>query len=115
MSARRAEREVSPLFEIPSVLVRLDHVARCIVNANHSVMGAAPKFGVANRIADRVWFAIPQATDWQRIGNQIDAALISTRADFVNVHCLVTVISPEWTTQGQVCSLTEWQIRELPR
>jgi len=28
----------SPLFEIARVLVRLDHVARFIVNANHSVM-----------------------------------------------------------------------------
>jgi len=31
----------SPLFEIARVLVRLDHVASIIVNANHSVMGAA--------------------------------------------------------------------------
>jgi hypothetical protein len=28
----------SPLFEIAGVLVRLDHVARFIVNANHSIM-----------------------------------------------------------------------------
>jgi hypothetical protein len=28
----------SPLFEIARVLVRLDHVARVIVNANHSIM-----------------------------------------------------------------------------
>jgi hypothetical protein len=28
----------SPLFEIASVLVRLDHVARSIVNADHSIM-----------------------------------------------------------------------------
>jgi hypothetical protein len=28
----------SPLFEITRVLVRFDHVTRCIVNANHSVM-----------------------------------------------------------------------------
>ena len=27
-----------PLFEIALVLVRLDQVARCIVNANHSIM-----------------------------------------------------------------------------
>jgi hypothetical protein len=38
MSARRAERKASPLFEIARVLVRLDHVARVIVNANHSIM-----------------------------------------------------------------------------
>jgi hypothetical protein len=28
----------SPLFELARVLVRLDHVAGCIVNANHSMM-----------------------------------------------------------------------------
>jgi hypothetical protein len=38
MSARRAERKASPLFEIVRVLVRFDHVASFIVNANHSAM-----------------------------------------------------------------------------
>ena len=41
---------------------------------------------VANCIADCVWFAIPQATEWQRIGNEIDAASIFTRANLVNVR-----------------------------
>ena len=27
-------------------------------------------------IADRVWLAVPQPTEWQHIGNQIDAAMI---------------------------------------
>jgi len=39
------------------VLVRLDHVARFIVNANHSVVRPAVEFGVADRIPDRVLFA----------------------------------------------------------
>jgi len=30
---------------------------------------------------------VPQATEWQRIGNQIDAALVFAREDFVIVHC----------------------------
>jgi len=30
--------------------------------------------------------AVPQRTEWQRIGNQIDAAMIFARADFVGVH-----------------------------
>jgi hypothetical protein len=30
--------QVPPLFEIARVLVRLDHVARFIVNADHSIM-----------------------------------------------------------------------------
>ena len=32
-------RNTSPLFEIALVLVRLDHVASCIVNANHRATG----------------------------------------------------------------------------
>ena len=39
-------------------------------------------------IADRIRLAVPQATEWQRIGNQIDAAMIFARADFVNGHYL---------------------------
>jgi hypothetical protein len=38
MSARRAERKASPLFEIARVLVRLDHVASIIINANDGMM-----------------------------------------------------------------------------
>jgi len=30
----------------------------------------------SNGVADRVGLAAPQPTDWQRIGNQIDAAMI---------------------------------------
>ena len=30
--------------------------------------------------------AVPQPTEWQHIGNQIDAAMIFARADFVSVH-----------------------------
>ena len=37
-------------------------------------------------IADRVRLTIPQPTEWQRIGNQIDAASIFARADFVKVR-----------------------------
>jgi hypothetical protein len=32
------QTKLLPLFEIALVLVRLDHIGRCIVNANHSVM-----------------------------------------------------------------------------
>jgi hypothetical protein len=39
--------ETSPLFELARVLVRLDHVARFIVNANHSIMRAAEKLCVS--------------------------------------------------------------------
>jgi len=43
---------LSPIFEIARVLVRLNHVASIIVNANHSMMSAAAKFCVVNRVAD---------------------------------------------------------------
>jgi hypothetical protein len=46
-------QQASPLFEIVRLLVPLDHVASLIVDANHS---------------------IPQATEWQHIGDQINAA-----------------------------------------
>jgi hypothetical protein len=29
--------------------------------------------------------SVPEPTEWQRIGNQIDAAMISARADFVSL------------------------------
>jgi hypothetical protein len=34
----RAERKASPLFELACVLVRLNHVASFIVNANHKIL-----------------------------------------------------------------------------
>jgi hypothetical protein len=38
MRASHTERKASPLFEIAPVFVRLDHIARFIVNANHGMM-----------------------------------------------------------------------------
>jgi hypothetical protein len=58
------------------VLVRFNHVARVIVSANHSAMRAAAKLRVVNDVADGGWLTIPQTTEWQRIGNQIDATMI---------------------------------------
>ena len=40
---------------------------------------------VADRVAGRVRSTIAQPTERQRIGNQIDAAMIFARANFVNV------------------------------
>jgi hypothetical protein len=44
---------------------------------------------VSECVADCIRLTIPQAPEWQRIGNQIDAAFIFARADFVNVCELV--------------------------
>jgi hypothetical protein len=35
---RRKASKNSPLFEIARLLVPFHHVARCIINANHSIM-----------------------------------------------------------------------------
>jgi len=44
---------------------------------------------VSDCIADRIRLAIPQPTKWERIGDQINAAFIVTRSDFVKVFdCL---------------------------
>jgi hypothetical protein len=41
---------------------------------------------MADCIVDCIRFAALQAIEWQRIGNQIDAAMISAGAHFVNVR-----------------------------
>ena len=50
------------------------HVSGC--NASRSRLHCVIAFGSV----------VPQATERQRIGNQIDAAFVFARADFVNVH-----------------------------
>ena len=70
----------STLFKIARVLERFDYIASIIVNANHSIMRTAEKLRVIDGV---VWLAIRQATEWQRIGNQIDAAMIFAGANFV--------------------------------
>jgi hypothetical protein len=49
-------------------------------------MASGPSAAVHPSLSFCVWLAISKATEWQRIGNQIDAAFIFARADFVNVH-----------------------------
>jgi len=36
-------------------------------------------------VAGCIRLAVPEASEWHRIGNQIDATMIFARADFVNV------------------------------
>ena len=78
----------SPLFKLARVLVCFNHVSSGIVNANHGIMWAAVLAGVADCIAGSVRSVIPEPTERQRIGNQIDATMIFARADFVHVRCL---------------------------
>ena len=51
-------------------------------------MCAAIMHRVADRVARRVRSTITEPTEWQRIGNQIDAAMIFTGSDFVNLQWL---------------------------
>jgi hypothetical protein len=44
--------------------VRPDHVARLVVNANHSIVSAAAKLCIVGC----VWLSVPQATEWKHIG-----------------------------------------------
>ena len=69
-SGIKSIQAISPLFELALVLMRLDYVASGIVNANHGIMRTAEKLCVEGC----VWLAVPQPTEWQRIGSQIDAA-----------------------------------------
>jgi hypothetical protein len=46
----------------------------------------AAMLGVSDCVRNCIWLPVPQPTEWQRIGNQIDAAFIFARADFVNVQ-----------------------------
>ena len=67
--------------------MRLDDVASRIVNANHSIMRSAVKLCVADCVAECIRPVVPQPTEWQRIGDQIDAAaMIRSAPDFVNVR-----------------------------
>ena len=64
-----AARSLRCLFEIALVFVRFDHLARFIVNPNHSVMGAAELLCVSDCIAGSVRSVIPEPTERQHIGN----------------------------------------------
>ena len=59
-------------------------------NANHSVARATAKLCVVNCVTGCVWPTVPQPTEWQRSGNQIDAAFIFARADFVKALEVLT-------------------------
>jgi hypothetical protein len=59
----------SRLSEIARVLVRLNHVTRSIVNANHGIMRAAAMLGKADCVANCVWPGIPQRTETQSVGD----------------------------------------------
>ncbi len=48
--------------------------------------------------------SVPQATEWQRIGNQIDAAMIFAGTDFVSVHFWMSLILYKPKSRAEVPS-----------
>lgn len=46
-----------------------------IIDANHGIMRAAVKLRVCDCVADRIWLPVSEASECQRLGNQIDAAM----------------------------------------
>jgi hypothetical protein len=48
-------------------------------------MSPAAMLCVSDCVVDCILPGVPKATEWQRIGDQINAAMIFTRADFVKV------------------------------
>jgi hypothetical protein len=84
--SRSVNKITLPLFEVARVFVHFDHDARVIINANHCTMCSAVVAGVADSIAGSVRSVIPQPTEWERIGNQIDTVMILARPYLLNVH-----------------------------
>ena len=68
---------------------------------------------VADCITDRIRLVIPQPTKWQRIGNQIDAAFVFARADFVKVHRIFFAMLQRDGANGGA-RLTLWTEETLP-
>jgi len=66
---RCVSRPLCPIFCSDESGNNHDHVARFIVNANHSIVRAAVMLGIADCVADRIRSVVPQATEWQRIGD----------------------------------------------
>jgi hypothetical protein len=61
--------------------VRFNHIASVIIDVDHSIMSTAAVHRVADWIIRCV---IPQPTERQHIGNQINAALIVARMDLAS-------------------------------
>jgi hypothetical protein len=80
------------------VLVRLDHVASSIVNADHRIMSI--ELGISDCVRDGVWFAIPQPSDWQNIANQIETAMIFARAYFLYAVVRLNLQPTVWAKSG---------------
>ena len=62
-------------FELALVLVRFDHVASRIVNADHGMMGTAAVLRVVDCVRGRVRSGIPQTALRQHLGDKIESVI----------------------------------------
>ena len=63
--------------------MRFDHIASRVVNVNHGIVRPAVMLRVTDCVGDTLSIAIPQPPEWQRIGDEIKAAMIFARTDFL--------------------------------
>ena len=71
------------------MLVRFDHVAGCIVNADRRILRSAVELRVCHRFAN---FQIQQPTEGQHVADEINARMILARMDFVGMRFLIGII-----------------------
>ena len=69
------------------------------------LLNEIPDYLVPDSIRDSVRPGIPQATEWERVGNQINAALVFTRSDFVNVHLSLVKQYTSRSFVSKICEL----------
>jgi hypothetical protein len=79
-------RLCSPLFEIARLLAASRSRCQLYRKRESRHRATAVKRCVTDCVADCVRFAIPQATERQRIGDQINAAMIFAWSHFVKLH-----------------------------
>ena len=97
MSTRRTERRHQHSLKIARVLVRFDYVTSNIVTRITASCERLSKLRIVNCVADCVWLAVTQPTEWERIGDEIDAALVAARGAFgksarIRLRCETTSI-----------------------
>jgi hypothetical protein len=60
-------------------------VVSTVVNTDHSVLRPAVNIAYPIALLTGIRPGVPQPTEWERSGDEIKAAMITARTDFVNV------------------------------
>ena len=104
-----------PQCRLPELLVRVDHFARVIVDADDGMIRSTAVLCVSDSVRDCIRPVVPQPTKCQRIGNEVNAAFIFARADFITcvrcnaipAHALAASISPRHSTRAIACAVRD--------